>query len=385
LPQAIESALSQSYKDYELLVVDDGSTDNTRDIVSAFGDRVNYFWKEHSERSDTRNFASRIAQGDLIAFLDSDDVWLPEKLSIQVAAFETYPEAVLAHVSARLVNEDLAPVSWWGFDILGKDVGQNRLYQPKNEIVQGSVIMPTTAMIRRDMLLKSGGFDPEIFWGEDWDLWIRMSRMGAFIEIPRVLSFYRTYGMDKELKKRSSDLYLDRCLYIIGKAASSNPDQITTSDRRKIEANIYAHHGMANFQSGNPDRGTASLLQASELDPTIKQEQNLVDLLEYVSRRIWRDTRDENQVKKFITVAIANLPKGFSLPAGGVRQILARMYMSEVFQHYCDGNPRIVLSALAAGLTNDPSWVFNRGVVSIGLKLIQQYIFKPQRSNKPNA
>jgi len=94
---AIESVLSQTYRDFELWVVDDGSTDGTGEALRAYGDRITYVWQENNGVSAARNVGLRVSRGKYVAFLDSDDLWMPRKLEIQVRCMEENPQFPLCY------------------------------------------------------------------------------------------------------------------------------------------------------------------------------------------------------------------------------------------------------------------------------------------------
>jgi glycosyltransferase involved in cell wall biosynthesis len=97
--RAVRSVLAQTFRDFELIVVDDGSRDGTRASLAALGDSITYIWQENRGVSAARNAGLERARGELVAFLDSDDRWLPEHLTVMVALLRRHPEAVLASSS----------------------------------------------------------------------------------------------------------------------------------------------------------------------------------------------------------------------------------------------------------------------------------------------
>lgn len=110
LPGAIESVLGQTFRDVDLVVVDDGSTDATADAVAPYLDRIRYVRQENRGKAAARNAAVKLAEGDLVAFCDSDDAWLPDRLERQLAAFERRPEVGMVHGQVDLVDADLRPL-----------------------------------------------------------------------------------------------------------------------------------------------------------------------------------------------------------------------------------------------------------------------------------
>ena len=89
--EAIDSVLAQTYKDYELIVVDDGSIDRTREIISKYGSNINYIYQENKGLAAARNTGIRATKGEYLSFLDADDAWLPNKLEVEVEFLDTHP------------------------------------------------------------------------------------------------------------------------------------------------------------------------------------------------------------------------------------------------------------------------------------------------------
>lgn len=181
---AIESVHSQNYKEFEIIVIDDGSSDNTRGVLAEFAS-IKYLYQENQGPSAARNRGVREASGDLIAFLDADDIWLPEKLELQVQAFNKNPRLGLCATASYFCDEHF---------------GNRRLNDAKlkdhRQIRRGLIeknLFPTpTVMVRRECFEKVGLFDESIRYGEDWDMWLRVASEyeTAYISVP--LCCYRT-------------------------------------------------------------------------------------------------------------------------------------------------------------------------------------------------
>jgi glycosyltransferase involved in cell wall biosynthesis len=171
IAEAIDSVLAQDFTDWELLVVDDGSTDRTRDIVQSYvdaqPDRVRLLRhpdKGNHGMSATRNLSIAEARGEYIAFLDADDVWLPSKLAEQVQLLDSHPTAALVY-GRTLIWNGWDPSSGKQDFFYSLGVEANALYEPPRlflQLLENVHQTPTTcnAMMRRDAILQVGGFDP---------------------------------------------------------------------------------------------------------------------------------------------------------------------------------------------------------------------------------
>lgn len=123
--ETIDSVLSQSYTDYEIIVVDDGSTDNTREALAPYMDRIRYIHQQNSGVSAARNRGIKAARGKWIAFLDSDDIWLPEKLAVQIKDISKYPGVCLHTTNAGLYRERIGrEVNLFDFTGFSKELSE---------------------------------------------------------------------------------------------------------------------------------------------------------------------------------------------------------------------------------------------------------------------
>jgi glycosyltransferase involved in cell wall biosynthesis len=185
--EAIESILSQRYSPIEIICVDDGSTDGTREIISEFGEKARYFYQENRGVSAARNSGISSSRGELIAFLDADDCWETDKLEKEYSIFEGNPKIGLVHTDVYhwLPAQDRrAVVEGTRNSVKGDDyVG---LFF-RNSIITSSV------MVRRECLDCVGVFDENLKVSEDWDLWIRIARRFPLVHIPEPLVFYRVH------------------------------------------------------------------------------------------------------------------------------------------------------------------------------------------------
>jgi glycosyltransferase involved in cell wall biosynthesis len=179
LSRAIDSVLAQTRKPDEIIVVDDGSTDNTREIVEAFGESITYIFQQNKGLSAARNTGIRAAKGDWIAFLDADDWWLPNKIALQSAAAERNPEVGLVYTAAWLVAPD-------GKKTMAQKPADPRRLFPLLRFCNRISGSGSGTLIRRDLLIAEQGFDETLTACEDWDMWVRLSRRCRFalVETP---------------------------------------------------------------------------------------------------------------------------------------------------------------------------------------------------------
>jgi glycosyltransferase involved in cell wall biosynthesis len=168
LPDAIESVFAQTYRNWELIVVDDGSTDNTKEVVEKYGSRVRYFYQENKGPGAARNLGIRQARGEYIAFLDSDDMWMPEKLERQVRLFEREPDVGLAGCGCYYVDE--------GGTVRGAEQAPYTIDHKDMQVRCALVGSTDAAMARRVCFEEVGLFDESLLRCEDWDMWLRISK-----------------------------------------------------------------------------------------------------------------------------------------------------------------------------------------------------------------
>lgn len=188
---AIESALSQTYVVSHIYVVDDGSLDNTVDVINnSFVDNeiVSVIRRPHLGRSSARNHGISLCKSDLIAFLDSDDIWHPNKLEIQASIIASDPAIGCVYCSYQLMN---------GAGELIQDAlvieptlkGSIFRYLLNANLISGSA---SAMLIRRNLLNLTGGFNTKLAYGEDWELWLKLSRITQYSFVEKKLVTLRT-------------------------------------------------------------------------------------------------------------------------------------------------------------------------------------------------
>lgn len=191
LPQTVESALEQTFEDFELLIVNDGSTDGFRDWATCLNDkRIRIIHQDNQGLGAARNTGIKQAKGQYLAFLDADDLWLPTKLNEQIAELDTYPEIGLTHTSVSYIDAQ--------GNKLRNDIRANGRGNVWRHVVAYNsyylVLCGSTPLIRRECFDKVGMFSTELSFSQDWEMWIRIAHHYNFSTIQKPLVLYRQHG-----------------------------------------------------------------------------------------------------------------------------------------------------------------------------------------------
>ncbi|MEG4352393.1 glycosyltransferase [Microcoleus sp. LAD1_D3] len=186
--QAVESALGQTFTNLEIIVVDDGSTDNTQQVLQPYLDRIRYIYHENQGVGVARNLACQLAQGEFLAFLDADDYFLPSKLEKQLACFDADP------------GLDMVQTGWLLVDETGREISAVKPWQQASKLDLESFILykcvrPSAMMLRQKWWEKLGGFDSQFPLAEDLDFALRLALKGCkTVWLEETLTCYRQHN-----------------------------------------------------------------------------------------------------------------------------------------------------------------------------------------------
>ena len=182
LAAALDSMLAQTFTDFELIVVNDGSTDGTAQILSSYGDALRVVSQPNGGMSCARNAGIHLARGRYIAFLDADDRWLAPKLERQVTLLDEQPDLAFCAATATLEDLDGKVLGAWACSTNGT-ASVAEVFAAHALIAGGA----SSVLARRELVQTLGGFDETLFGAEDTDLWIRLAARGGFACIPEAL------------------------------------------------------------------------------------------------------------------------------------------------------------------------------------------------------
>jgi glycosyltransferase involved in cell wall biosynthesis len=171
--ETLDSVLNQTLPADEVLVIDDGSTDETASIAESYGSAVRVFRRPNSKQSVSRNFGVQEAKSEWIAFNDADDIWESNKLERQMAELSRHPEADLCYTGRILLVQNGRTAK------LGPVIHVPPAEGIRKSLFRKTTFLPSSVIIRKSAFLAVGGFDPHFELGQDWELWLRLLRAGT--------------------------------------------------------------------------------------------------------------------------------------------------------------------------------------------------------------
>lgn len=256
--QSINSVLSQTYPNFELLIIDDGSTDRTQEVVAPYlaDGRVRFFSQENQGQSVARDRGLYEAKGGFVCFLDSDNAWFPDKLEKSLQVFEENPSVDIVYGDYMVIDAE------------GRELGVNRMKRYSGRItpmlIHDNFVSMNTTMTRRRCFEEMGGFESNDRLAEDYGLWLRFSTQYTFHYLPAVLGFYRVMedqiSTDKESRFKANE-------QLILEFLKSYPGALSYSERRHGLSRFYVRKGRYELSSGRPGLASKELARALWLNP----------------------------------------------------------------------------------------------------------------------
>jgi glycosyltransferase involved in cell wall biosynthesis len=212
--RTVESVLAQTYKNIEILVIDDGSKDNTKEVMAQYAGRIHFIEKANGGACSARNEGIRRATGEYVTFLDCDDLYVPQKIERCVSYLEANPDFGFVYTGVYFIDENDAVISTY-------DHPNSREGYITSGLILGNFICNSTIVVRQSVLQKAGFFDENFFTPGDWDLWLRFSVIAQAGYIADPLTKYRV--IDNYIFNRL-ELARKEELYMLDKFFKANPD-----------------------------------------------------------------------------------------------------------------------------------------------------------------
>lgn len=305
--ETLQSALNQTYSDFELIVVDDGSTDNSLEIIRRFEDhfkgRLRLLTQPNQGVAVARNTGIQVSRGEMIAFLDADDIWLETTLEKTLGYLEAHPDCAMVYgnteffdsASGRSLGTDHGPGA--------KEPHAGNCLEPL--FLDGNFIPLMTVLMRRSVFDDIGHFDTRFKVGEDLDLWMRVAGKYLIGYIPEVLTRVRRHGGNLTFQSLASDkanvLILKKCLRLYPELKATLPEE-------KIKQRYYqSYYGLGSslVLSGKKRRGRQWLRKALRLNGGLTHNKiGMYFTLSYLPgitwvnacRRAWRSSRQQEAI-----------------------------------------------------------------------------------------
>ncbi len=261
---AINSVLDQDYRNFEIIVVDDGSTDNSHEVINNFGDQVRYIWQENQGLSAARNTGIKHAKGSYIGVLDADDMYEPAYLSTMMSALLENPTADGIYCGYQFVDQSNNPLP----QIEARAIPSNELY---HVLLDGDFLVPESMFVRRYCYDWAGPFDTSLRACEDWDMWLRISKKFKIIHITQILTRHRILHGSMSTDPERMLIYR---LAVLRKQVGSEPvnENGKTDLRRRGYGRAYLGSCVEYLQAGDQARANECFQRMATVCPTLLTE-----------------------------------------------------------------------------------------------------------------
>lgn len=297
LGEAIDSVLAQSWPDFEVIIVDDGSTDNTAEVSRSYCDqRIHYVYQENRGLANARNVGIRLARGKYLTFLDADDTFLPVKLQIQIAYLDHHPEVGL------LVGGFLR------IDARGKVLYESRpplRVIPSEDVLVASRFPVHASLVRKTWVERVGYFDEQLSAAEEWDFHCRLAILGCPMHATQdLVCVYRLLpgAMSMDPERQTS------AMLRVAEKTFANGSLPPSLAELKAKAFGYTHlkGAVRHFGAGLIDAGRHHLAQALQWDPDLREDeyQKVLPLLLF-----WIDHMQMDAPVEYLETVFRNLPE----------------------------------------------------------------------------
>ena len=261
LDLAIESVRSQTYRDFEVIVVDDGSIDDTRSVAERYAPEVRYVWQPNAERGAARNHGLRLARGEYIAFLDSDDVWAPDKLERDLGLIRRRPEAGVVYSNVGIIDASGR--------LLRRTRKRGRDGWVTGWLIRQNFVSFSAHLARTQAVRDAGGFreERELAGSEDWEFWVRLSTRVQFAHLPLCTAKIRTHDANSMSDPSRMERTMLRACEVMESGGYLTPEQLRLLLRAR--AMVALACAINYCSSGDRRRTWLHLTRSLQLSPAL--------------------------------------------------------------------------------------------------------------------
>jgi hypothetical protein len=357
--RAISSVLDQTYKDFELIIIDDGSTDNTWAIVSAYAaidTRIVALCNEQNlGTSCALNKGLELVRGEYITRQDGDDLSMPQRLAMQVDFLSTHPKVGAVGTAISIIDDK-------------DELVATRILPATNDEIQQTLLDymcfcgPTLLVRARHLHDMRFTFDRELSYSEDYDLCLRLAEVTELANLIEPLYLYRQHSNSVSYQKRYQQMF--RKAVALERAIHRRCDSRPTPNALTNVARDYLRAAILAYTTNQVVEAQDSLNRAFAANPSLLSTGNIIE--EWVQKLTPRDSTDDAFI--FTESLFLHLfPKSRHLTLLKNR-LLSKLHMHEVFTGLSNGQFGAVDEHLWPGIHNDPRWLMNRGVLSLMIK-----------------
>lgn len=356
LEKAIQSVLNQTFADFEIIVVDDGSTDDTRQVVAGFSDpRVRYVYQQNAGLSAARNTGIRHAAGAFLSYLDSDDLFLPDKLAVEIACFERDPTLGFVAGQAILIDEN------------GQRLGEifdKKLPDDSTQLLLGNPLHVGSVLVRHKWQTRVGFFDETLRSYEDWDMWLRLALAGCQMDwVAQPVSLYRFHA--KQMTRNGQQM--TTATFAVLDKLYHDPKLPAAWQAMRTQAYSRAHLRAAAqaYQARAFDTAITHMDEAVRLNPELCAH-NAERLAQTIAG--WANYAKTAEPLTYLEEVYAHLPDSLTMLRHRRREQIAREAVQLAFAAHRHNDADTIRTSLWRAFSYEPKWLLNRGAVSLFVK-----------------
>ncbi|MEM7130819.1 MAG: glycosyltransferase [Chloroflexota bacterium] len=374
ITEAVDSALAQTVRDVEIIVVDDGSTDNTRERLGSYMEagKVRYLYQENQERSATRNHGIEQSQSPYVAFLDADDAWSPNKLEAQLGVLEKEPHTAMTYCDVMYIDEQGKPLHQTPPHQTDHDWHGGYIF---NSLILGNFVGTPSAVVVRRHCIPAEGFDLTLRQGEDWHLWLKIAAYHPVVRVPEALCKFRVYAGNYAERVHNRNGQTAHLQILDDLYERLNREQFTQSLYTKAVSRALFEGALIDLAVHHPEEARRRLTEAyaHERDffaadgPWREKLISFAEMLDQTGTPL-------AQTQAFIETFFENIPDTLDGCLPVRNQLMSNIFASRIFKSHHRHFDDYSISTFIQAARYNPAWLLNRGFLSLGLKQIFGYV-----------